>query len=226
MRIHTGEKPYACTAPGCFKRFSQSSNLTAHEKTHTLFDAVVHKSMTIPVQSMTFIKPVFSHNPLRMLSENEFSGTLHVENIKNINYLYDVMKQSQINENLNNNNLARTNSTGGNSIFAINNAKPGIYEKKPTFVTFKGNKIFNIIKDNNNSGMNQSNSNRIKSVKIVYNENNLPNNTENYNTGGINEYSKRKIKKLDEEHYEEEQEKNEEIYEDETIGWIHHNIFK
>ena len=34
IRIHTGEKPYSCTYPGCFKRFSQSSNLNAHEKSH------------------------------------------------------------------------------------------------------------------------------------------------------------------------------------------------
>jgi hypothetical protein len=36
MRIHTGEKPYSCSFPGCFKKFSQSSNLSAHEKSHVL----------------------------------------------------------------------------------------------------------------------------------------------------------------------------------------------
>ena len=34
LRTHTGEKPYVCSFPNCYKRFTQSSNLTAHEKTH------------------------------------------------------------------------------------------------------------------------------------------------------------------------------------------------
>jgi len=34
MRVHTGEKNYMCSFPGCLQRFSQSSNMTTHEKGH------------------------------------------------------------------------------------------------------------------------------------------------------------------------------------------------
>ncbi|KAJ2498366.1 hypothetical protein GGH96_004351 [Coemansia sp. RSA 1972] len=34
IRSHTGEKPYECGYPGCFKRFSVRSNMRRHEKLH------------------------------------------------------------------------------------------------------------------------------------------------------------------------------------------------
>ncbi|KAJ2543540.1 hypothetical protein IWW35_005491 [Coemansia sp. RSA 1878] len=34
MRSHTGEKPYPCNYPGCFKRFSVLSNQRRHSKIH------------------------------------------------------------------------------------------------------------------------------------------------------------------------------------------------
>jgi insecticidal toxin complex protein TccC len=35
MRIHSGEKPFACEAEGCGKTFSQRSSLTSHMRMHT-----------------------------------------------------------------------------------------------------------------------------------------------------------------------------------------------
>ena len=32
--IHTGERPYICTESGCFARFRQGSQLSAHKKVH------------------------------------------------------------------------------------------------------------------------------------------------------------------------------------------------
>jgi len=35
VRMHTGEKPFACTYDGCDKSFAHNSHLTRHERTHT-----------------------------------------------------------------------------------------------------------------------------------------------------------------------------------------------
>ena len=88
MRIHSGEKPYACVFPGCFKRFSQSSNLSAHEKTHELlskkdgnnFDEINNK-------------PIFTENPLKYVIENSYSGTETLNNIQKINEIFEKMQK-------------------------------------------------------------------------------------------------------------------------------------
>jgi uncharacterized Zn-finger protein len=89
MRIHSGEKPYACIFPGCFKRFSQSSNLSAHEKTHQ----ITAKSSGGTVYGDQNVRPIFQENPLRYMSENPHSGSCTVENFKMINLLYELMKK-------------------------------------------------------------------------------------------------------------------------------------
>ena len=35
VRVHTGDRPYACEFPGCTKRFTERSNLTKHTKVHS-----------------------------------------------------------------------------------------------------------------------------------------------------------------------------------------------
>ena len=73
QRIHTGEKPYACMHPGCFKRFSQSSNLSAHEKTHEISKNNYNSSSNYALNDYNGYyvnhNPVFSCNPLKYKQE-------------------------------------------------------------------------------------------------------------------------------------------------------------
>ena len=89
MRIHSGEKPYACIYPGCFKRFSQSSNLSAHEKTHQ----IPTKSVGGALHGDQNVRPIFQENPLKYMNENPYSGSCTIENFNMINYLYELMKR-------------------------------------------------------------------------------------------------------------------------------------
>ena len=110
MRIHTGEKPYACTYPGCFKRFSQSSNLNAHEKTHELnkdnFNNSQYNSQYGDYQMyQNQQRPIFSQNPLKLIMFNQYSGTMTLNNLCEINTLYELMKEGISNQlNMGNNN--------------------------------------------------------------------------------------------------------------------------
>lgn len=112
MRIHSGEKPYACIYPGCFKRFSQSSNLSAHEKTHELLkkDAGIIEELNS--------RPIFAENPLKYIIDNPYSGTETMNNVQKINELYELMKKGMLsmnnNSNINNlNNIRNSNDLQG-----------------------------------------------------------------------------------------------------------------
>ena len=119
IRIHTGEKPYACTYPGCFKRFSQSSNLNAHEKSHEINkdnNNYVHNNNTlgngdfIVNQNQNQSRPIFQQNPLKFILNNQFSGTMCLNNLCEINKLYEMMKESINNQmSLNNNGYLNLN---------------------------------------------------------------------------------------------------------------------
>lgn len=57
LRTHTGEKPYFCSYAGCDKRFTQSSNLTAHEKTHKEAESAISNYNNENSNNVSFVNP-------------------------------------------------------------------------------------------------------------------------------------------------------------------------
>lgn len=201
---------------GCFKRFSQSSNLTAHEKTHVTTITPMNKSF--PQIQQNTVNPIFTVNPLKLMSNNKFSGSLNYQNLVNLNYLYSILRNSYASD-PNHANPMMGNSSG--LIFNVNNtnipaSKPFILSKQKFF---KGQKIFNISKETNPY-------NRRKSVKIIYNndEDDDSNERDPINSEQIENYEIKN--EIEEEQYEngENMVKQGEDYEDETFDWIHHNF--
>ena len=72
MRIHNGKKPYCCTFPGCFKKFSQSSNLNIHYKRH-FNQKIIDKSDKI----------------LNAIENDKYSGSLNINNLNKLNSIYE-----------------------------------------------------------------------------------------------------------------------------------------
>lgn len=177
MRIHSGEKPYACVFPGCFKRFSQSSNLSAHEKTHELMK---REGGIEEINN----KPIFSENPLKYVIENPYSGTETMNNIKKINEICEMMNKGiMLQMNMFNQNVGYQNS--GRNHGEI----PGMPIQKRTYIK-KVNKENNSMNNNyNNIGNNSNNiynnsqykSNNIYNINYIQNESNaagyIPNNS-------------------------------------------------
>ena len=142
MRIHSGEKPYACVYPGCFKRFSQSSNLSAHEKTHELMKK----------EGEDMNKPIFNENPLKIVLDNPFSGKAVLDNIKKINDIYEMMRKGIIAQ-MNMINL------GNNQIGRNHGEIPGMPIQKRTYIK-------KLNKENNGDMNNISNYDNIENSNI------------------------------------------------------------
>ena len=149
MRIHTGEKPYACTYPGCFKRFSQSSNLNAHEKTHELNkdnysnNQILNNTFGEYQLCQNQQKPIFLQNPLKLIMLNQFSGTMTLNNLFEINKLYELLKEG-INNQLNNGYI---NGNNQNNKYQQNNKKNGYYNNSYISDEKSKNDYSNIILD-------------------------------------------------------------------------------
>jgi hypothetical protein len=118
-------------------------------------------------------KPIFQINPLQMLINNNYSGTLNIQNLIQINKIYEMMKESILQENNlhnqqqqnninsdgSNNNYNNNNNTNNNPNYPINiqgvtNIFTTIKTNNKLFMTIKDKKIFNIIKDNNSEKVN------------------------------------------------------------------------
>ena len=138
--------------------------------------------------------------------ENSVSGSLHPDNIKHINKLYDTMKEALIQEsnmyNYQNYGQPIITNYPPNALFATH--KVGDFKGK-IFGTIRGQKVFNIIKD-------PMNLNRRQNVKIVY-------------SGGIeqsqayeDEYIEDKEEYYDEEKADENHENIEENHDPEKVS--------
>lgn len=56
MRTHTGQKPFQCDYPNCEKRFSQSSNLASHKKSHWEEEEKLRKLKLKEIKKINAIK--------------------------------------------------------------------------------------------------------------------------------------------------------------------------
>ena len=173
MRIHSGEKPYACVYPGCFKRFSQSSNLSAHEKTHELMKK----------EGEDMNKPIFNENPLKIVLDNPYSGKAVLDNIKKINEIYEIMRKGIIAQ-MNMINLG-INQSGRN-----HGEIPGMPIQKRSYIK-KSNKENNGDMSNNiyiHDNL-ENNSHSRNNKKFIFHTNDKDNNNDIYSESYNNELS-------------------------------------
>lgn len=108
LRTHTGEKPYYCSVPGCDKRFTQSSNLSAHEKSHReLYEQQMNAENNLKLEGENKIKFSFKvdKNCARKTNEiNEISKVTGLNEIDINDEIIDdnegIFDEEQIDENL------------------------------------------------------------------------------------------------------------------------------
>ena len=166
-------------------------------------------------------KPIFQTNPLRHMINSYQSGTIYISNLNYLNKLFEMMKdaifydseQNRINYSNPNNVNASFNQQNQNSNNAFNiNSGTHIFQtiksvNKPNS-SIKGQKIFNIVKENNHSNK--------RSVKIIYinNEENNDNSNKYYNANNINyEYEYQHQNDIDNNERADKFENEEEFYE-------------
>lgn len=133
-RTHTGEKPFICNFPGCFRKFSQSSNLSSHLKNHQTLNNNQNNLITI-----------------EELLSDEYTGTLNINNLNKLNFKYEKIQLEH---------FQKGNIKGIHNLHNINhffdNTKNNIYEA-------------NLSEQNSNLFNSKGKMNQIKTVAIVYN---------------------------------------------------------
>jgi len=111
---------------------------------------------------LTVSRPIFPNNPLKMLLTNNYSGTTALQNLTHINKIYEIMKEAVTQENIAAQNYHNLNHSLNSSNINHNNfqnhpinlhGNTNIFQtvkSNKLFMTSKGQKIFNIVKENNN----------------------------------------------------------------------------
>jgi hypothetical protein len=120
-------------------------------------------------QYLPQLDPIYTENPIKLMLNNEFCGTMNFKNLNEINSVYQVMRHHQIISD-NNTRLNNYNEYNKENTIVVKDIASG--PKTPTFNYSRGDKIFNIIKDNNHP--------RRKIVKIIYEDSDCNNEDENY----------------------------------------------